>query len=245
MADKPKQEFAINYGTFTETAAKLKALGEKHPAALVAYSGGMDSLVCLDLCSKAFKKVVCFYMYLVPDLGVAEKQLAYAREHYGVDILQYPHWVTTNALKYGVYCNNGPAWDSVKEQNLDDVHEWVKADTGIPIICHGAKKSDSLWRRRTMSMRKNRQDGVFYPLAEWNKYEVFAYLGMNHIPLPQSETGNKRATSGLDLTTEVLLWLHDQHREDFDKVADYFPYVWAVIKRRDWFGIAEVKEQHK
>jgi 3'-phosphoadenosine 5'-phosphosulfate sulfotransferase (PAPS reductase)/FAD synthetase len=228
---------SINYAIFKNTEAEIQALARANPVTLVAFSGGKDSLVLLDLCSKAFQKVVCFFMYLVPNLAVAEKQLDYARDRYGVEILQYPHWATIKSLKNGVYCNVHPSWDAVKEQTVNDVHEWVKADTGIPIIAHGAKKSDSLWRRRYMAARKNKKDGAYYPLADWNKYEVLAYLGLNNIPLPETSSGGKKAASGLGLMTECLLWLHDEHPEDFAKVLTWYPYAEAVVYRRDWYGI--------
>ena len=41
-----------------------------------------------------------------------------------------------------------------------------------------------------------------------------------------------------NLSTPALLWLHDYHPDDFQKLLRFFPYAEAVVKRRDWYDIA-------
>lgn len=91
---------------FEQTINRLNALAEVNDKILISFSGGKDSLIVLDLCSKAFKKVICFFMYLIPGLDHIERQLQCAEKKYGVEILQYPHWLLSRLLKNGIYCNN-------------------------------------------------------------------------------------------------------------------------------------------
>lgn len=74
---------------FTETSRILQEQARKHPAVLVSFSGGKDSLAVLDLCCRAFNHVVAFYMYLVPGLRHIEERLEWAKAKYGIEILQY------------------------------------------------------------------------------------------------------------------------------------------------------------
>ena len=98
---------------FTDTSRLLARYAEQHESILVSFSGGKDSLVCLDLCTRAFKRVVCYFMYFVKDLECCEQQLQYARDRWGVEILQYPHWILFRCLKNGVYCNNHISFDQI------------------------------------------------------------------------------------------------------------------------------------
>jgi len=218
---------------FIKTSQDLSLLAEMHDSVLVSYSGGKDSLVCLDLASRAFKRVVCFFMYLVPGLDVIERQLAYARDRYGVEVLYYPHISLAKFYKNEVFCPALYKWDNVKELNLGYVYSAVSRDTGIDLIMTGAKKADSLWRR-TKFFSFARRDNVVHPLVDWNKYDVLAYLGIHNIPLPDS---SGRAATGVDLSTPSLCWLYDNHPGDFRKLCEYFPYAESVIYRREWYGI--------
>ena len=74
------------------------------------------------------------------------------------------------------------------------------------------------------------------PLADWNKYDVLSYLKMRGIPMPASDTG--KVASGIDLTPECLLWLHDTWPEDFKKLCEYFPYAESVIWKRKFYDAA-------
>jgi hypothetical protein len=63
---------------------------------------------------------------------------------------------------------------------------------------------------------------------------VLAYLKINGIPVPDSSGGQ---ATGVDLSTPSILWLYDNHPEDFQKLLQYFPLAEAAIKRRDEYGV--------
>lgn len=134
---------------WNDTLKLLKEKAEVSDSCLVAYSGGKDSLVVMDLCMKTFRNVVPFFMYFVPGLAVIDKQLAYCKERWGKDVLMYPHWLLYRCLKNGIYCDEHFSKDEMPEPTLLDIYTWVRQETGISFLATGAKKSDSSGKSAT------------------------------------------------------------------------------------------------
>lgn len=58
----------------------IKTQSRVADSVIVGFSGGKDSIVTLDLCFKYFKRVVPFFMYLVPELEFQEKNVKMVRK---------------------------------------------------------------------------------------------------------------------------------------------------------------------
>jgi 3'-phosphoadenosine 5'-phosphosulfate sulfotransferase (PAPS reductase)/FAD synthetase len=216
-----------------DALANLRELARKQPEALVGFSGGKDSFAVLDLATRTFKRVVAFHFYHVPGLQVIEQQISVAKERWGVEVVYYPHRIFLSALRGCLYCDE-PDWaDTLPELTLRESYEWIMHDTGIPLILTGAKKSDSLARRRFLANTES-WDDIVYPIRDWNKFDVLGYLAAQKIPLPPSSGGH---TTGIGLDPASLCWLHDEHPEDFQRLLKWFPYAEAAVKRRDWYGV--------
>lgn len=213
----------------------LRVLGEarqQSDSILVSFSGGKDSLVCLDLAVRMFKRVECFFMYLVPGLECQEAELRKAEVRFGIPpVRQYPHWVLRKILQNGTYTWEPDEVTDVPNWTLKDVYTLAAADAGIKTILMGGKLSDSLWRRRQMGTVH--YDGVVAPIKTWNKLHVVSYLKMRGIALPPS---SGKSATGIDLSTPSLLWLHDTFPADFAKLCKAFPFAEAVVHRRRIYG---------
>lgn len=220
-----------------ETLKRLETAAAAHKRVLVAYSGGKDSIATLDLCVKTFgiENVECFFMYFIPGLRCVEDELDKARKRWGVKIHQYPHWVLHKALAYGFFTNPWYTLDDLGfvEWKLDNIYALAMAETDIGLIAHGRKRSDSKWARRVLATWGDK-DTLLYPLIGWSKLDVLAYLTANNLWVPG--TSGRNAT-GVDLSTPSLLWLHDNHPQDFARIEHVFPYVRAVVERRRMFGV--------
>jgi phosphoadenosine phosphosulfate reductase len=200
---------------------------------LVAFSGGKDSLVVMDLCLRTFKHVSGFFMSFIPGLDCVEYEIDRARKKHGIEIRVYPHWVTRNNIVNGIYT---PSWfenDYLPEWKLADIYAMAMLDANIDQIATGAKRSDSTWRRRFMTTFH--PDAVINPIAGWHKYDVVGYLRGQGIPLPPS---SGLSATGIDLSVPSLLWLHDTYPEDFRRVCDVFPFAEAVVYRRKFYSLA-------
>ena len=55
---------------------------------IVAFSGGKESVVTLDLCSRYFKNIKAFFMYIVPDLSFQERTLEWYEKRYQIEIMR-------------------------------------------------------------------------------------------------------------------------------------------------------------
>jgi hypothetical protein len=223
-------------GRFEETLTDLERAAQRSPAVLVAYSGGKDAMCTMDMCVRTFKHVEAFFMYLVPGLEHVEVALDFARKRWGIEtIRQYPHFTVPRLVKSGCYCYCPGRLDSMPDLRLGDIYAAAMADSGIRMIATGAKKADSMFRRK--SWQQFEKDYLVYPLKDWGTRDVFSYLSIRGLPVP---TGNKgHQASGVDLTTRDLLRIYDSFPADFDKIEEAFPYVRAVVKRREWYGISE------
>jgi len=215
----------------TETLRALEDVAALSDSIVVAYSDGKDSRVVMDLCVRTFKRVEAFFMYLVPSLECIEAGLEEARQRWGVQIRQYPHWIVRRFIEYSVFCDPKLGRDDMPEYKLHDIYALAMADTGSRLLATGAKKSDSAWRRRFMSVKYADQ---ITPIADWNKYDVLSYLKVRGIPVPVSN--NKKSATGIDLTPESLIWLHDTFPRDFARVCECFPYAESVIWQRHFYA---------
>ena len=157
----------------------IKTQSRVTDSVIVAFSGGKDSIVTLDLCSRYFKKIYSFFMYLVPNLEFQERMLRWYENKYNVNIIRIPHFETSELLKYGSFTL--PDYD-MNIVNINDVYEYMRQITGAFWIAAGERAKDSIIRN---AMIKNsgsidEKRGRFYPIAWWNKTQVLS-LSLIHI----------------------------------------------------------------
>jgi len=216
-----------------ETLETLRALAGDNESVIVSYSGGKDSLVVMDLCKKAFPCVVSFFMYLIPGTSIMERQINYAKARWDIEVLQYPHWALYSMLLAGVYCDprgNELIAAGARKIKMSDVYNQVRDETGISLIATGMKRADSMFRQRSLS---NKMHKVIHPINGWNKFDIIVYCKENDIELPIMNNGH---SVGVDLTSDGLIYLKQNHPEDFEKLLKIFPYAEVPIYQRMFYA---------
>ena len=220
------------------TLQELEKLARTNESIIVSYSTGKDSMILMDLASKKFRRVIALHMYFVKGLAYIEGGLQYARDRWGCEVVQMPHWNYIDALKTNQYCNYANAQE-LADVSLSDVYKLAMQKTGARLVATGARKSDGLWRRRWMkNIRKSANyDGVIFPLQDWLKLDISNYQKTHNIPMPELSTTGRGDATGISTNNESILWLYDRHREDFERMKRVFPHIEAVVHRRELYGI--------
>jgi hypothetical protein len=126
-----------------------------------------------------------------------------------------------------------PEMLTVPEIAQESLDRAVLADTGATLMLSGEKKSDGIFRRRKMATTAKTREYLVYPIKHWLRWEVLAYLKARDIPLPRQAQADN---AGVSLGTKEVLYLHDNYPHDYEVMRSFFPYVEAIVVRRDLYG---------
>lgn len=220
---------------YETTIRQLRAYRKKSSSIIVSYSGGKDSCVVMDLCVKEIPEVQAFFMEFVPGLdytaGIVEKCI----KTWGVTPLLLPAWQFYQGIHHGFYrLSRQETRDGADGITLPLVHQAARQHFGINTIATGYRTSDSPWRRQTMGSHSKETEKLIHPLAGWNKWHVLAYAKEHNLPIPTDTSADDG--SGLSLSVQSIFWLYDYHPSDFWRLQSWFPFIEAVIARREYYG---------
>lgn len=221
----------------TELYDPINTMAKISDSVLVGFSGGKDSVACLDLCMKTFKHVEAYFLYIVPGLEFQERTLKYYEDKYGIMFHRVPHFMLSDFLRYGSFRMPDLNVPMIKTVEL---YNYLRELTGIYWLAGGERIADSLIRRamikRSSSIDKDR--GRFYPLAYWSKAHVMGYIKGNRLPL--STESSALGFSFRSLMPRDMAKIRDLFPEDFAKIKEWFPLVEASIKFGEYYGKIEV-----
>lgn len=211
----------------------IKTQSRVADSVIVGFSGGKDSIVTLDLCFKYFKRVVPFFMYLVPELEFQEKTLKWYENKYNTEIIRIPHFEVSEFLKYGSF--------TVADWNVDvvgikDTYSYMRETTGIHWIAAGERCADSIVRNAMIkkSGSVDYKRGRFYPLAYWKKQEVLEYIKYKKLYLSpeQRKIGfSFRSLAGCELSI-----IKEMYPKDYEKILKVYPFAGAGVERFEKYG---------
>ena len=210
------------------TYKSIDAIRAKSDSAILFLSLGKDSLVLLDLIYPRFKKVVCVFMYFVKDLEHINRWIGWVKAKYpAIEFVQVPHWNLTYILRGGLYCVPNP---KVKLLKLADVVKAMQLRYGIQYAFLGMKKADGMNRRLMLNgyqANDYENNGLVYPLAEWNQRDILAYMKQNGLPEPIRYS--LKASSGVGFNLDCFLWLEKNFPQDLEKIYRCFPMAERIL----------------
>lgn len=200
---------------------------------LVGFSGGKDSVALLDLCTRHFEHVEAFFMYLVPGLAFQEAALRHYEARYGIKIHRVPHFMLSEFMRYGTF----------RVEDFDvpivatrEVYDYTREASGCHWIACGERIADSTIRRAMMkrSGSIDTKRGRFYPLADWSKADVLAYIKQRRLFLgPES---SKLGFSFRGLDGKQMATIKAAFPDDYERIRRWFPLVEGAVRRYDCTG---------
>lgn len=204
-------------------------------SAIVMFSGGKDSIACLDLAVRHLEVVIPVYRYFVKGLEYKERHLSYYAQLYGVEIRQHLRAEDlARQLRAGSYQLRGRRKVPLVRQT--EMDNFLRRELGHEWIIYGYKRADSNQRHQILNSTCGGEGGgidetnkKIYPVANWTGKEVFVYLKKNRLPLPPDYLYGLR-----DVNTwkgEALLWLYHNYPRDYERVKAQYPLIEAALIR--------------
>jgi phosphoadenosine phosphosulfate reductase len=219
-----------------ESLAILRRAREGSASVLVSFSMGKDSLIVLDMCKRTFERVDGFFMQPIPEeLSFQKERLDAYEKIFGVRIHRLPHWRFWDRVRKGAYRDTSFELDGLPKIRLRDVYDTLVAETGIPLIATGMRRAEGLWRQRNLIHRAHWLD-VVHPIVGWEKQDLDGYISRHKLPVTIGSGRHYWNPSDIALDPASILYLWDNHPADFEKVEAHFPYIRAIVWRREWHG---------
>ena len=208
----------------------IKTMSKITDSVVVGLSTGKESVVVLDLCCKYFKNVVAYHLYLCPDLQFTERTLQYYEKKHGIKVLRLPHPDVCEFFHYGSFRPGDPTFPIM---SFNEVFHHIRVETGIYWIACGERAKDSLFRLGLMNIAGSIDEnkGRFYPLAQWNKKEVLAYIKKNKLKL--GDESKILGSSFWGLHGKCLIEIKKHFPDDYARILNLYPFAEAGVKREE------------
>ena len=212
-----------------ESAEKcINEIAQKTDSVILMCSLGKDSIVTLDLIYGRFKRIICVFMYFVKNLEHIDRWIRWCKAKYpNIEFVEIPHWNLTYILRSGLFCVPQP---NIKLLKLADVIDALRKKYNVYYTFLGMKKADGMNRNLMLKgyQQKNYENnGLVYPLADWNQRQVLAY--MKNRSLPQPVRYSLKASSGIGFNLDCLKWLEENCPQDLQRIYEVFPFCERVL----------------
>lgn len=214
-----------------ETTKLIADACEIHSRVCVAYSGGKDSLVVTALACRSFGFVSAFQMCLIPGLRYNEERRAFAKERWGIEVLPMLHHDTVRLFRGAHYCWPGVLPVDAFSWGVSESYAMAAHATRSTLVVTGMRRGDYCFR--IGNSNNIRSVPTLSPIRGWNTFDVRGFLKSDGISLPP---GSGKQTTGLDLSTPSILWLHREYPDDYERVRAVFPFIEAVLRREEFYG---------
>ena len=185
--------------------------------------------------SSLFDEVHCVFMFFIKDLEHQKPLLIYPKRYKNVVVHELPHWMISHYYQNDYYRFHRLG-EKVPLLKLPDIEQQARIISGANWIVNGAKRSDSLNRNLMLGALKfnciQEKSRRIYPLAEWKKKDVMAYMKAHKIIKPVEYGIGK--SNGVDLKLDVLLFMREKHPADYYKILKHFPFAEKLIFNYDY-----------
>lgn len=173
----------------------MERIAQETDTILLAFSRGKDSIAAWIALTESglFKRIVPYFMWIVPHLRFVDESLDYYERALGTRIIRVPHFQFTKMLREMVW-QPPERLLTIEAMNLpkldyDKVQRMAARAAGLPEdtwTAHGLRMADSIWRhtaiKKTGAINFKRR--TFTPIAHMTKDELVASIEDSGIKLP-------------------------------------------------------------
>lgn len=227
---------------FSDTIEIINKVRKETDTAVLFYSaGGKDGIALLDMLATRFNKVICYYMYLVPNLDHVQPYIKWAESYGNVEVRQIKHYQADTFEKFGFFMDEDDRYKLPKkdpnhkrERSVGDVEEWVRNDSGQHYAFSGMKGVDGYMKRMRLKMYAKtgyiRKEGMVYPLAVWTNKEVLQYIQKRNLIKPFVYNPNM-VSQGFGIDLDTMLVMREKFPRDYERMIEQFPYSITIIAK--------------
>lgn len=206
---------------------------------LLSFSIGKDSWAAAVQCRRYFRRIVPFYLELVPGLSFVDDEIDRAEQWFGEKVLRYWHPSLVRQLRSAVHQTPErlPMCDaiaSLPKYDYQAIEADVRARSGLPdaFVAVGTRTADSPVRlanvRQHGSINPARR--TFLAVYDWRKDQLIGELRAAGIRLSVDYEMFGRSFDGIDY--RFLEPIRRRFPEDFKRILRWFPLADADIARR-------------
>lgn len=208
--------------------------------ALVSFSCGKDAVAAWFQCKRYFRRLVPFYLYLVPGLEFVEDGLRYFEERLETPILRVPHPSFPRMLREMVFQPAERCQDieftELPRLTYEQVEAHVRKVAATPnaYVGIGTRTADS--PNRLTNVRRygaaNHRRRCFLPVFDWKLADVIACIERERVRLPVDYRLFGRSFDGIDY--RFLEPIRREFPDDYRRILNWFPMAEIEMKRREF-----------
>lgn len=242
----------------------MKKFYEKHDKVALMFSGGKDSVVCLNLIKEYLHKTVVIWVNtganfpeVIDYMEKIKKKVPYFLElktnqpkvieekGYPVDVLPI------NYTELGQACTSSKSvklrsyFDCCAENFWIPCHNKIK-ELGITGVIRGQRQSET---HKSPITSGDSFDGIeyFFPIEHWSESEVIDYLEKNclnkeeRFKISHSSLDCWNCTAYLNQSTDRMRYIKDKHPEKFGELVKVVKQIQDVVES-ETVGIRHILE---
>lgn len=237
----PKKENLLVFPGVKPGSQVIAEIAKQSDTVLLAFSAGKDAVATWLAIRPHFKRIIPYYMYLLPDLEFVEVSLRYYEQFFGTKILRVPHPSLYRMINNAIFQTP----DRLKvienaqlpEFDYDELRDAICDDQKVSqstFTASGVRAADSLARRANFKTTGpiNYSRSVFYPIWDWRKAALIDAFTEAGVSMAVDYQVFGRSFDGFDF--RFIYPIRKHFPRDYERIREFFPMVEAEFKRYEY-----------
>lgn len=226
---------------YTSSEELCEMIAKKQDECFISFSGGKDSIACMIVAKRFFKKVVPVFFYRIPGLSFIDEKIKYFEEFFGERIIKLPHPSTIAQL-------NGYLFQDLEHRKIiertaiptptyDMFFDKLREKYGIQWVGIGNRAHDNMQRWTAFvtngAINYNRQ--VFWPVFDYSNDDVLQLIKEAKIYMPDDYRMFGKTFDSLQ--ERFISVIKKEYPQDFERIKLFFPLIEIENLRYEKYAI--------